>query len=79
MECYCSLTTSIYFPWTLFLQTFEIKNEEEMICLKMQFLWILKDILIIIIDIGVVFINEMIAILIEHLEDFTKHHSTRTL
>jgi len=45
----------------------------------MQFLWICKDILVVLIDIGVVFINGMIAILIEHLEDFTKHHSRRTL
>jgi len=31
-----------------------------------------------VIDIGVVFINGMIAILIEILEDFTKHHSRRS-
>jgi len=35
--------------------------------------------MIMIIDIGVVFINGMIAYLIKNLEDFTKHHSRRDL
>ena len=79
MECYCSRQTSIYTPWSLFIDTFEIDGEETMVCLKMQFLWFCKDLMGIVIDIGVVFINGMIAILIENLEDFTKHHSRRTL
>ena len=66
-------------PWTLFLDVFEIEGAENRVCLKMQFLWFCRDLMAICIDIGVVFINGMIAILIENLEDFTKHHSRRTL
>jgi len=78
MECYCYKETSLINPWTLG-NAFQINGSTSYVCLEMQFMWQLKNVLIIIIDIGVVFINGLIAILIGYLEDFTKHHSRRDL
>ena len=78
MECYCSKQTSVDKPWTLLMDVFHVDGGEKRICLEMQFLWFCKDVMGMIIEVGVVFINGLIAILIENLEDFTKHHSKRT-
>jgi len=78
MECYCYKVTRMENPWTLG-NVFRIKGAKRYVCLEMQFMWQIKNVLIIIIDIGVVFINGIIAFLIGYLEDFTKHHSRRAL
>ena len=65
-------------PWTLFIDKFTYDGSDSRICLLMHTLWFVKKVMAMIMDIGVVFINGMIAILIEHLEDFTKHHSRRS-
>ena len=41
----------------------------------MRALWFIKDIINMVLDVGIVFINGVIAILISHLIEFIKHHS----
>ena len=65
-------------PWTLFIDKFTVDGGDSRICLLMHTLWFVKKALAMVLDIGVVFINGMIAILIDWLEDFTKHHSRRS-
>ena len=41
----------------------------------MRIFWLIKDVIYMLLDVGIVFINGLIAILISHLIEFIKHHS----